>query len=138
MKKTFCASIDYLPEMLQFVRSMVHPIEFDPTSALKIEMAVEEALVNIIHYAYPAAGADTNLIHITCNPIKNDEGIDIIIIDDGISFDPVRCAKEKFSSLTLDKQFVGGYGIQLIMQVMDEVSYSREGEQNILMISKHR
>lgn len=136
MKKTFCASIDCLPDMLQFVRSMVHPIEFDPTSALKIEMAVEEALVNIIHYAYP--GDSPGLVHIACNPMEDGNGIDIIIVDDGISFDPILCAKEKFSALTLDKQFVGGYGIQLIMQVMDEVSYSREGEQNILTISKHR
>lgn len=131
MKKTFCASIDCLPEMLQFVRSMVYPIQFNPTSALKIEMAVEEALVNIIHYAYPTG---TGLIYIDCNPLE--DGIDIIIIDDGISFDPIRCAKEKFSALSLDKQFVGGYGIQLIMQIVDEVSYSREGDQNILTISK--
>lgn len=132
MKKTFYASIDQLAAMLQFVRSVVHQSQFEPPIALKIEVAVEEALVNIINYAYPSSEGE---IDITCSIV--DGGIDITIIDKGIHFDPIEYAKEKYP-LQAKSQYVGGYGVQLIMQVMDSVDYFREGEKNILTISKKK
>ena len=93
----------------------------------EIELVLEEALVNVFHYAYPGKDGEVEVI------CRTDPGGRLIIetIDTGLPFDPLSLEDP---DLTLDvaERKVGGLGVYLMKTLMDEVHYRREGNKNIL------
>lgn len=122
MGKKFQASLDQLYDMLDFIRDEAKSVGFEPRSVSKIELACEEALVNIIQHGYPDFRGN---IEIFCLRPES-KGIKIVIKDHGIPFNP----------LSLSKKEGTGYGIFFIIRLMDEVSYVREENSNILTLVK--
>jgi len=98
----------------------------------KIELAMEEALVNIIHYAYQGK---PGTIEIAC---KMDVGqwIEFTIIDKGAPFDPIEYAPNFQVQDDLEDRLEGGLGIAIIKESMDEVQYERNNSLNILTLRK--
>jgi anti-sigma regulatory factor (Ser/Thr protein kinase) len=91
-----------------------------------IELALEEALVNIINYAYPEAAGN---IELTCR--YEEEWLLVEIVDTGTPFD-VLSLPAPDTTLGIEERGVGGLGIHFIRKLMDEVAYRREGNRNIL------
>jgi serine/threonine-protein kinase RsbW len=132
----FPAIMQSLYEMLAFIRAEAGRAGFDPSSISKIELAAEEALVNVIKYGYPGPQSNENTIHIGCTPLSHG-GIKILIRDKGISYNPL--GKNLFTAQpSPDAQMMGGYGIFFILHLMDEVNYNRDGDFNILSLIKRR
>ena len=119
--------------MLEFVREGVAAAQIDATSASRIELAVEEALINVISYS------GLNPPHqLEINVISYPSKIQIIIFDGGIPFNPLSKAnKEIDNTIPLESREVGGFGIHLIVNMMDAVEYCRENNQNILTLTKY-
>lgn len=94
---------------------------------------MEEAVSNIIFYAYDKDQMieDAVLISLRFN------GADLIIRveDHGKPFDPT-ARLDPDITLSAEERPIGGLGIFLIKNIMDEVSYSREEGRNILLMSK--
>lgn len=134
MVKTFPASLKRLYEMLTFVTEQAAALGFSEDDMTKIELAVEEALVNIISYGYPE---DTGNIDIACENTDH-RGIQIVIKDSGIAYNPVNRLKERAPGVPMDQEGVGGYGILFILKIMDEVNYIRENDHNILTLRKYK
>lgn len=133
MMKTFPASLDKLYEMLQFVRLQAQDALFDESQTSKIELALEEALVNIISYGYPnRSGA----IEIHCSAMDN-TGLKIVLKDRGIPYNPLTNAKRFNPMDALEAKTIGGYGVYFILKIMDEVDYTRENNFNILTLVKY-
>lgn len=133
MNKTFSAHLDNLYDMLLFVRTEAEALGFDEIEISKIELAAEEALVNIISYGYPAESGD---IEITCEK-ANKNGLKITLKDDGIPFNPLTNSKKFEPDAPLEARSVGGYGVFFIMKIMDEVEYKRDSDRNILTMVKN-
>lgn len=134
MNKKFLVSIDDLYQMLEFVREHVIAAEIDATNASRVELAVEEALMNVISYS----GLDSH-DHLDINCLPYSSGIKIIIIDKGHPFNPLsKARKEIDSTIPLDKRELGGFGIHLIVNLMDAVEYRHEDNQNILTLIKYK
>ncbi len=133
MNKIFAAHLDNLYEMLLFIRSQAESIGFDEVEISKIELAAEEALVNIISYGYPAM---TGEIYVQCTASK-DKGLKIVIKDNGIPFNPLSNAKRFDSSAPIEARSIGGYGVFFIMKIMDEVEYKRVDDSNVLTMFKN-
>lgn len=134
MDKTFPASLDRLYEMLHFIREQAAIAEFDESEISKIELAVEETLVNIITYGYPKR---SGIIEINCSPsVAN--GIKIIIKDKGLAYNPLTNAKKFDPAASLEKRSIGGYGIFFILKIMDEVDYKRVETYNVLTLTKFK
>ena len=95
----------------------------------QIELVVEEALVNIFHYAYPNGDGEVRVI------CRTDQEGRLIIetIDTGLPFDPL---SREDPDLTLDiaQRKIGGLGVFLMKTLMDEVRYRREDDQNVLTL----
>lgn len=118
--------------MLQFVRE--HAIEqgLSPADAQHVELAADEVLTNIIHYA---GLNDRSMIVIHCS--KADKpGIRVTIKDTGKVFNPLTYAYCTQASAV--EQKIGGNGIYLVKQLMDSVAYSREQDMNVLTLVKYR
>ncbi len=104
-------------------------IEYD--SAEKLLVAVEEAVTNIILYAYAERNGD---IHLTA--WTQDGCLTFEIRDKGIAFDPTAAGNTDIT-LPAEKRQIGGLGLFLIREIMDGINYRRCGDENILVLWKH-
>ena len=91
----------------------------------KLEVAAEEAVVNIFHYSQ----ATEIGIAITQQP----SAVSLQLMDDGVAFDPTVHVPN--ANATEERQ-IGGMGISLMRQITDEMHYERAGEKNILTLVK--
>ena len=99
--------------------------------AMNINLVIEEAVSNIIFYAF----ADNEKHEIKISISLNIDKLLIEIADNGLPFNPM-LQQEPDITLPLKERPVGGLGIFLITQIMDEVSYVRQKNQNILTLNK--
>jgi len=96
----------------------------------EIEIAAEEALVNIFHYAYQGQEGD---VEISCR-VERGRTFIIEIIDSGMPFDPFSVS-EPDTTLDVAERQIGGIGVFLIKKLMDEVTYQRDNNKNILKLA---
>lgn len=98
----------------------------------KIELASEEALVNIIEHGYKNSSGKIHIRICECKPGV----VELIFADYGPPFNPLK-KQTSFNPLaSLEERAIGGLGILFIRQYMDDVRYKREKEMNILSLYK--
>ena len=130
---TLSARIEQLPQWIQFVAACARQQGLPSQRIREIELALEEAIVNICHYAYPA---DSGEIAVTCT-VDAQQCFAIEIVDWGIPFDPLSLAAPSLTD-DLANRPVGGLGVLLIRKLMDGVTYRRENGRNILQLIVHQ
>ena len=96
-----------------------------------LNLVLEEAVVNVINYAYPKEEHE----HIYVSARLNDGSIVFVVTDTGKEFDPT-LAPEADITLSADDRQIGGLGIFLIRQIMNEVKYERIDGKNVLTLEK--
>lgn len=133
MEKLYSASLDVLHEMLEFVRVNAIRAGFEEIEVVKIELAVEETVVNIINYAYPNSRGALSL---KCEIVEN-SSFSVTVTDKGPPYNPLSYFEPFDQNATLESRKVGGYGIFLILTLMDEVHYKRENDSNVLTLIRH-
>lgn len=116
MKKQFPASTDSLEQILEFVRNEAVTLQFKRT--YKLEIAVEEAVSNVMRYS------GSHFLMIECSQIDQ-QGIRVTIQDQGIPYNPLTNSEKN-----------DGYGIYLLVKLMDHVEYYWKDEQNTLVLTK--
>lgn len=121
------ARLENLPAFIASAMEAAESGRLEHEKLYKIELALEEALVNIINHAYGGMEGD---IRLTCG--TDDRGWFVIeIADRGRPFDATTMPPPELES-DIETRKVGGLGIHFIRNLMDEVSYRREGTRNIL------
>jgi serine/threonine-protein kinase RsbW len=123
---------DYISLVRQFVGGIAKKAGFNDIEIEKIELALDEACSNVLQHAYKFEGNNRYAIEIS---VKNTK-FDIIITDQGDSFsfhDAVVPDIEKHVS----ELKVGGLGIFIMQQMMDEVRYETRANSNILRLVKY-
>jgi serine/threonine-protein kinase RsbW len=126
------AELRNLELMTRFVRNGAEEYGFGSKDMNRIQLAAEEVLVNIISYAYPDKNGDLQITY----DIEEGKGLVMRVIDWGIPFDPLLVPEPDIEAPIEDRK-IGGLGIFIIRNIMDEVSYNREGDRNILTLIKH-
>lgn len=127
------AKIEYLDEIIEFILNEGHTLGFEKALLSKINLACEEAIVNVVKYAYD----DTNgQIEIRINPPPDGQGMMIDIIDWGKPFNPLEKPAPDINAAVEDRP-IGGLGIFMIRKIMDEVEYFREEPINHLRMLKY-
>ncbi len=104
-----------------------------PTMMQKVQIVLEEVLSNIVFYAYDD-DRDHDIV-ITMDSTEERLKLTIVIVDDGVPFNPLEVEKPD-TSLALQDREIGGLGIHLVINLMDEVTYERRGEQNVITLTK--
>ena len=117
---------------LDFVKNRALACGVDKRTMPDIILAVEELLVNIISYAFP--DKENGYILLECEK-DNSNRMVITITDHGIPFDAV-AAQDPDVSTPIAERGIGGMGIFLAKNVVDELTYKRKGNSNILTIKK--
>ena len=129
--KSFDAQLINLYQMLIWVRERVSKY-FPQRDLEKIELATEEAIVNIIKHGYKK-----NKGKILIEIIVNRE-LSLIFKDKGSKFNPLSVKEKIDKTKDLHKKKEGGFGIFFIFECVDEVSYQRKDSYNILTLKKRR
>ena len=129
VEKTFLANLDTLPAIVGFVSEHAAAMGVHPKRVMHLELAVEEAAVNICSYAYEIPPGE-----VTIRISRETEVVRIELVDVGVPFDPLAADAPDIKS-ELENREVGGLGICLIRRVLDEVHYSRSGDRNILSLA---
>lgn len=121
------AGMESLEILKSFVSESARERGFSDKKTKEIEIATEEAVVNIINYAYDD---NTGNIEITCNS-ENDRRLIVEIVDTGKPFN-VLSANEPDLTSDIDERPIGGLGVFFIKQFIDDVEYRRENGANVL------
>ena len=125
-------NIDTIPELSEFIEGVGEELDMDMSLVMSLNLAIEEAVVNVMEYAYPPGVEGT----VDIDAIANDNRLKIIISDGGIPFDPTK--KEKVdTTLSAEERPIGGLGIHLVREIMDSVNYEYRDRKNILTLRKN-
>ena len=123
--------IKHVDDLNKFVDTITTHLNFDKSKAANIKLAVEEAVVNVMNYAYPLNSHGD----VTIEAQANDLRVKFTIIDSGTPFDPT-VQGEVDTTLSVKDRPIGGLGIHLVRQIMDSINYERLDEFNVLTLRK--
>ncbi len=118
--------IQQIPTLAEWIDSLHIPAEL----SMPINLALEEAVSNVMLYAYPGSAG-----RVLVEAEQSADRIVFTISDSGIPFDPTQ-QKEADITLSVEERAIGGLGIHLVRQIMDEVHYERKDNKNILTLTK--
>lgn len=122
-------NIEEVPMIETFIDDLVGKTGISMGTASKLNLALEEAIVNVMNYAYPKE----QIGNIYLEVYANDARIKFVITDHGTPFDPTAAAEPDITA-DLEDRPIGGLGIFLVRQLMDSVNYERINGDNILTL----
>ena len=121
-----------LPVLQAFIEDHLEAAGCPMKKIPQISMAAEEVFINISSYAYaPSKGDATICMEFVDRPAS----VIITFKDHGIPYDPLAKADPDVS-LPAEQRKIGGLGIFLTKQVMDDIAYKYKDGQNILTMRK--
>ena len=125
--------VQEVPKLAAFVDEVCEWMGFDPMLTMQLNLAIEEAVVNVMDYAYPPGTKGEVDIEVKADA----DELMFTISDNGVAFDPTAKA-EVDTTLSAEERQIGGLGIHLVRHIMDNVEYERKDGRNILRLSKKR
>lgn len=120
-----------VPQLNDFVKSTCNRLNLEPSMASQIMLAVEEAVVNVMNYAYPIGTQG----YVAIDAIATEQSLKFVISDEGKAFDPTQRG-EVDTTLTAEERPIGGLGILLVQQLMDTINYEYTDGKNVLTLKK--
>ena len=129
---TFTNEMENIEKVTMFVEETCESLNFDMETTMKLNLAIEEAVVNVINYAYPKNVK--GIINLVAQ--ANDNRLKFVISDKGRPFDPT-ARQEINTNLPIEDRQIGGLGIHLIRKIMDSINYERIEDENILTLRKN-
>ena len=124
--------LEEVPQMMASIEDICTEEGIDEMTILGINLALEEAVVNVVNYAYPEGTVGDIEMEVNADA----KAITFILRDHGKPFDPT-AAKEVDITLSAEERQIGGLGIHLIRNYMDEVKYDYCDGQNVLTVVKN-
>ncbi len=98
-------------------------------NAARLELAVEEWVVNVCRHAYSEAGGT---VAVTVREER--ERVLVEISDLGRAFDPTSF-EEPDVTAPLAERAPGGLGVLLIRRMLEDVRYRRDGDRNVVTLA---
>ncbi|MBO7109233.1 MAG: ATP-binding protein [Prevotella sp.] len=123
--------VDDLQHVAAFVEEIADELQLSPELTMNFNLVLEEMVSNVIFYAYPKENDQPIILTAT----SDDDSISFIITDEGRAFDPTAREDADMSVNPADRQ-LGGMGIFITRQIMDDVTYQRIDGCNILTMTK--
>jgi serine/threonine-protein kinase RsbW len=131
--RTFPGQFNSLAAIGEFVTRAAETVGLDARATYAVQMAVDEACTNIIEYAYGGEGRGD--IECTCH--TNDDGLTIILRDQGRPFDP-ESIPEPARNADIQECKIGGLGLYFMRQLMDQVHFEFTDSGNTLTMVKRK
>jgi serine/threonine-protein kinase RsbW len=123
------AKEEEIPRAMEFIEEIMARASFSPGKVLEVQLAVEEALMNIMHHSYSECNGEINLTSET-----HGDCLVVILEDEGARFDPTKADGPKLSD-NVEEMPIGGLGIHLIKSFVKAVRYEfKDGKNTLILI----
>ncbi len=131
-KITVEAKIENLQQVTDFATEKLEARDCPIKAAMQLELVIEEIFVNIASYAYESATGDATF----CIDFAEDpNAVSLTFIDGGKPYNPLE-KPDPDITLDMNERDIGGLGIFLVKKNVDEISYERTNDKNILHMKK--
>jgi anti-sigma regulatory factor (Ser/Thr protein kinase) len=100
-------------------------------ASLHVKLALEEVVVNVIAHGYRHAPG--RIVEVRLELANGT--LTATVTDDAAAFDPLQAPAPDVTA-PLEARPAGGLGVFLARRLMDRVVYRREGDRNILVLTK--
>lgn len=130
---TLSATVENIETVTEFVNAQLELMNCPIKAQMQIDIAIDELFGNIAHYAYNTeVGSATVRVEVSEAPLA----VIITFIDNGVPYDPLG-KDDPDITLSAEEREIGGLGIYMVKQSMDEITYEYKDGQNILKIKKN-
>ena len=123
--------LDQLERITAAVEDFAERDDWPPDLTFKVNLVLDELSVNVVNYGGEASEIEVSLV-------SDSDRVRVEISDDGQPFDPLTDAAEPDLDAPLEERAIGGLGIYLVREMMDELYYSRENGKNRLAMVKRK
>lgn len=124
------ATVENLDTVMRFVEEHLEEYGCPMRAQMQVALAVEEIYVNIAHYAYnPEIGPAVIQVEVHENPLE----VVITFMDNGRPYDPL-VKEDPDITLSAEERNIGGLGIFMVKQTMDDVHYEYTEGRNVPVI----
>lgn len=131
-KWKFANNLSIVEKLPALTESISDRYGLDTATGRRINLVLEEALVNVVNYAYPQGEAGE--IELAVNYDRDSANLTFEISDHGVPFDPTEAAAPDLEA-SVEERPIGGLGIFMVRTLSDGVEYRRSGDRNILKIT---
>lgn len=128
---TLTNKIEEIGKLEPFIEQIGERLSLAPDLVFNLNLVLEEAVSNVINYAYPHQ--EGKEINIQASLMK--DNLIFVITDSGVAFDPT-LVPEADITLSAEERPIGGLGIFIIKQIMNEVNYQRIDGKNVFTLKK--
>lgn len=131
-KKSYSADVSKLDEIAEDIEIFCEENGVSPADAYAFNLCADEIFTNIVQYGYDSD--PSKIVEIEMK--KSDGKITLTLRDNAREFNPLENAESPDIDAELEDRKIGGLGIFFLRKNMDELSYSRENDTNVLTMSK--
>jgi anti-sigma regulatory factor (Ser/Thr protein kinase) len=124
--------VSQISRLAGFIEEIAGDNELDSGLAMSLNLALEEAVTNVVLYAYPQGTAGTVEVSAKAHGGK----LTFTLSDSGTPFDPTQ-VPDADTNAPLEERRIGGLGIHLVRNIMDSVKYEYSEGKNILTMIKN-
>ncbi|MCE2390485.1 MAG: ATP-binding protein [Proteobacteria bacterium] len=140
MSRRISLRLESRPEELSRIEAAVEDMavseDWPQDFTFRIQLALEELIVNVINYGHSEENPEGHEIEVEMR--SDEEALTIEIVDDGQPFDPVNDAPKPDIDAGIEDRPIGGLGVFLVQKMMDEMRYRRDGDRNRLTLVKRK
>ena len=123
--------IGELARVNQFVEEIGDELGLDMELQMNLNLVMEEMVSNVIFYAYPEG--TTADIELTAE--SDGHELSFVLSDQGKAFDPT-LKDDADPNVNPAEREIGGMGIFIVKNIMNEVTYQRLDGRNLLTMKK--
>lgn len=119
-----------VPRMSLWLQQALESAGATHEQVFRFDLCANEAVTNIISYAFKNPGPHEIQLHLS----RCDNQTRLTIVDDGFPFNPLEKAPHR-EPISLEDAQIGGLGIDLIRHFVDDCSYERQSDKNVLKLT---
>lgn len=127
------SSLESLGQIEQAVAAFGDEQEWPADLLFHVQLVLDELATNVINHGYGASGYDFQVM-IESRP----QAVRIEVVDEARPFDPLQDAPQPAIDASVEERELGGLGVHITKQLMDEMEYRRENGKNRLTLVKNR
>ncbi len=129
---TLSNDITQVAQLNNFVKEFATEVGIPQKEIRKLQLAIEEVVVNVMSYAYPTGMEG----EVNIEESWNGQCIKYTISDYGVAFDPTLSVNNVDITLSAEERPIGGLGILLTRRLVDSINYERIDGRNVLTVRK--
>lgn len=132
-KLTLPATLESIEIATDFLNEILEGADCSLRDQTKLDIALDELMSNVARYAYAPGTGDITL---SAEILEEPKRIVLTLTDSGVPYDPLK-KDDPDVSLSADERGIGGLGIFIVKQSMDDMTYAYLDGQNVVTIIKN-